>query len=130
MNKHFNPAISEEKFAAWLDGMLPADEMSQISSIVDANMDYQSLMGILESIDADVSNQPVSMFDVHCNALNVQHEIEYPALDTLQLTPIDVDFSNGVFPNLMPDYLFRDDSNDLEMNDELLNLNLDDSANV
>ena len=34
MNKHFSPAISEEKFAAWLDGMLPADEMQKVSRLV------------------------------------------------------------------------------------------------
>ena len=33
MNKHFTPAISEEKFAAWLDGMLPQDEMFEIVNI-------------------------------------------------------------------------------------------------
>ena len=35
MNKHFTPAISEEKFAAWLDGMLPADEMQKVSRLVE-----------------------------------------------------------------------------------------------
>lgn len=34
MNKHFTPAISEEKFAAWLDGMLPADEMREVEYII------------------------------------------------------------------------------------------------
>ena len=50
MNKHFNPAISEEKFAAWLDGMLPQDEMNQISALINNDMDYQSLLGVSDDV--------------------------------------------------------------------------------
>lgn len=34
MDKHFNPTVSIEKFAAFLDGNLPENEMQQISSLV------------------------------------------------------------------------------------------------
>lgn len=64
MNKHFNPTISEEKFAAWLDGMLPQEEMSQISSVIEEDMDYLSLIDTSDDIDACIANQPDEIPDM------------------------------------------------------------------
>lgn len=61
MNKHFNPAISEEKFAAWLDGMLPADEMRHISTVIENDSDFQSLLGVSDYVD-DFSLNEHSLF--------------------------------------------------------------------
>lgn len=119
MNKHFTPAISEEKFAAWLDGMLPADEMMQISSIFDNDSNFQSLLGISESIDACISEEPLMISD-YMNSINLSHQqetMELPALESLPLSPIDIDFSNGIFPAFMPDHLFCGDTTQLDLND-------------
>ena len=51
MNKHFNPALSEEKFAAWLDGMLPADEMHQIGAIIENDNNLRSLLDASDFIE-------------------------------------------------------------------------------
>jgi len=51
MNKHFTPAISEEKFAAWLDGMLPADEMQHVSAVIENDNDFQSLLCVSDFVD-------------------------------------------------------------------------------
>lgn len=51
MNKHFTPAISEEKFAAWLDGMLPADEMRHVSAVIENDNDFQSLLCVSDFVD-------------------------------------------------------------------------------
>jgi hypothetical protein len=37
--------------------------------------------------------------------------LEFPALETLPLSPIDIDFSNGLFPTFIPDNLITDESN-------------------
>lgn len=119
MNKHFNPAISEEKFAAWLDGMLPADEMMQISSIFDNDSNFQSLLGISESIDACIAEEPLMISD-YMNSINLSHQqetMELPALESLPLSPIDIDFSNGIFPAFMPDHLFLGDTTQLDSNE-------------
>lgn len=51
MNKSFHPILSEEKFAAWLDGMLPADEMQQVGSIINNDSDLHSLLGVSDSVE-------------------------------------------------------------------------------
>lgn len=56
MNKHFNPAISEEKFAAWLDGMLPADEMRQIETLIENDSELQECAAISEAIDTEIQD--------------------------------------------------------------------------
>ena len=61
MNKHFDPTISEEKFAAWLDGMLPADEMRHISTVIENDSDFQSLLGVSDYVD-DFSLNEHSLF--------------------------------------------------------------------
>lgn len=118
MNKSFHPILSEEKFAAWLDGMLPADEMMQISSIFDNDSNFQSLLGISESIDACIA-EPLMISD-YMNSINLSHQqetMELPALESLPLSPIDIDFLNGIFPTFMPDHLFLGDTTQLDLND-------------
>ena len=56
MNKHFNPAISEEKFAAWLDGRLPADEMRQIGTLIENDSELQECAAISEAIDTEIQD--------------------------------------------------------------------------
>ena len=126
MNKSFHPILSEEKFAAWLDGMLPADEMQQVGSIINNDSDLYSLLGVSDYISAH-NEEPMSVFsnlDKNEVSLSQQDALEFPALDTLPLSLIDIDFSNGLFPTFMPDKLitdeatipFGDDTSSLETN--------------
>ena len=119
MNKHFNPAISEEKFAAWLDGMLPDDEMNAVSSIIDNDCNFQSLLSDSDAIDACIANYSLVLPDCMDGPdFSLQHEMmELPALESIPLSPIDIDFSNGVFPSFMPDHLFPEDTTQLDLND-------------
>ena len=126
MNKSFHPILSEEKFAAWLDGMLSADEMQQVGSIINNDSDLYSLLGVSDYISAH-NEEPMSVFsnlDKNEVSLSQQDALEFPALDTLPLSLIDIDFSNGLFPTFMPDNLitdeatipFGDDTSSLETN--------------
>ena len=56
MNKHFTPAISEEKFAAWLDGMLPNEEMNRIDLLVESDSMLHQLRETNALVDAAISN--------------------------------------------------------------------------
>lgn len=56
MNKHINPAISEEKFAAWLDGMLPADEMNRLGSLVESDSMLRHLQETNALVDDAIAN--------------------------------------------------------------------------
>ena len=126
MNKSFHPILSEEKFAAWLDGMLSADEMQQVGSIINNDSDLYSLLGVSDYISAH-NEEPMSVFsnlDKNEVSLSQQDALEFPALDTLPLSLIDIDFSNGLFPTFMSDNLitdeatipFGDDTSSLETN--------------
>lgn len=113
MNKSFHPILSEEKFAAWLDGMLPTDEMQQIGSIISNDSDLHSLLGVSDYISAH-NEEPMSVLsnlDNNKVSLFLQDALEFPALEALQLSPIDTDLSNGLFPTFIPDNLITDESN-------------------
>ena len=56
MNKHFTPAISEEKFAAWLDGMLPADEMNRVGFLVESDPILHQLREANAWVDDAIAN--------------------------------------------------------------------------
>ena len=129
MNKHFNPAISEEKFAAWLDGMLPDDEMNAVGSIIDNDCNFQSLLSASDAIDACIANDSLALSDwMDSSDFSLQQEMmELPALESIPLSPIDIDFSNGVFPSFMPDHFFPDDTNQFDVNDMASDSNIDDT---
>lgn len=131
MNKHFNPAISEEKFAAWLDGMLPNEEMNAVGSIIDNDCNFQSLLSASDAIDACIANDSLVLSDCMGSPdFSLQHEMmELPALESIPLAPIEIDFSNGVFPSFMPDHLFLDDTNQFDVNDMADGFNADDTFN-
>ena len=79
MVKHL-PHISIEKYAAYLDGNLPDEEMQQMKAFIDTDADMQAVLEADSSIGADVDldlleNEPVS-FEMDLPS------IELPSLDT------------------------------------------------
>jgi len=57
MNKFFNPPISIEKFAAFLDGNLPDEEMDNIESLVRGNEQMCNLVEESDYIDSELDAQ-------------------------------------------------------------------------
>lgn len=51
MDKPFVPPISIEKFAAYLDGNLPENEMLNVSLLIESNDDMQQIMQINDSVN-------------------------------------------------------------------------------
>ena len=131
MNKHFDPAISEEKFAAWLDGMLPQDEMMQVSSIIDNDCNFQSILGASDAIDACIADDSLGISDcIESQDFSIRQDMmELPALESLPLSTIDIDFSNGIFPSFLPDHFFSEDTSQLDLNDMSSSFSPDDSTN-
>lgn len=83
MNKHFTPAISEEKFAAWLDGMLPADEMNQIGSIIEDDPELRECAAISSSIDTEIQNYINDEFLFQTDMEMVENsDFEIPIIET------------------------------------------------
>lgn len=72
LDKYFVPPVSVEKFAAYLDGNLPENEMQHISSIIENNDDMQQIMQINDSVD---DTMEVNVF------LNIDFSDESPLMD-------------------------------------------------
>lgn len=56
MDKHFTPSISIEKFAAFLDGNLPQDEMQNISSTIENDEALKAILDTSNMIDTTLEN--------------------------------------------------------------------------
>lgn len=56
MDKHFTPSISIEKFAAFLDGNLPQDEMQNTSSTIENDEALKAILDTSNMIDTTLEN--------------------------------------------------------------------------
>lgn len=130
MNKHFSPAISEEKFAAWLDGMLPADEMNRVGTIINTDNDFQSLLDVSKAVDAYADSQSFLMQDLMGSNLCsiMQNPADFQALETVPLTPIEYDFANEIVPTFLPDNMFPGDMEGIDMNDSSLESDIENNS--
>lgn len=115
MNKHFDPAISEEKFAAWLDGMLPQDEMQQVSSIVENTPELKDFAELSASIEIDIHNYMNDDFLYQTDMEMLENiDLEIPAIESL-------DYGDDNKPNIMSekeDVYNEDLSNNLYVQSE------------
>lgn len=68
MGNHFNPSVSIEKFAAYLDGNLPEDEMLQISSLIKNDETLKSIFDVSKQVD-------MSLEEYSFNGLQIPEEI-------------------------------------------------------
>ena len=84
MNKHFTPAISEEKFAAWLDGMLPEDEMMQVGVIVENTPELKDCAAISASIELGIQNYMSDDFLYQTDMEMLENiDLEIPMIESL-----------------------------------------------
>ena len=104
MNKHFYPAISEEKFAAWLDGMLPQDEMHEVSALVESDSDMQSLLSVANSLDDTLlySDDEYHRSDVFADSL-FPADFELPELNQPTTIPDTPSTQINLTPDFLPD---------------------------
>lgn len=84
MDKHFNPSISIEKFAAFLDGNLPQDEMQNISSTIEHDEALKTILDTSNMIDTTLENIP--------DDVQIPDEIANLEFDLPNLTDNSVDF--------------------------------------
>lgn len=80
MVKHL-PHISIEKYAAYLDGNLPDEEMIQIEAFIEKDTDMQAFLKADDNID---SNFDLDLFDSDSISLDeTLASLELPSLDTV-----------------------------------------------
>lgn len=114
MNKFFNPPISIEKFAAFLDGNLPQAELEQISSLIETNHELLSLAETSEMLDEDI----VHGCDIPDEIFN--NDFELPSVDLFQ-NDIEYDDVGNMFleidtPDIEGDDIFDEgDDGDIDL---------------
>ena len=119
MNKHFNPAISEEKFAAWLDGMLSPIEMHDVSALVESDGDMQSLLSVANTLDDILiyNSGDYLQQDVFADSLSPT-DFELPELNLPTIIPDTLSTQTNLAPDFLPDSGFDEqpvsETNDLD----------------
>lgn len=92
MTPHFQTALSEEQMAAYLDGMLSADESCIVESTIDSYPELQEIQEAMDEVDASY--------------------IAYDATDEIPVECLSDDFT---LPHIGIDYVeedYTDDDND------------------
>lgn len=51
MGNYFEPVLSEEQMAAYLDGMLPTDESAMVEELILSNQEMQEIQDAIDSVD-------------------------------------------------------------------------------
>ena len=84
MNKSFHPILSEEKFAAWLDGMLPEDEMMQVGVIIENTPELKDCAEISASIELGIQNYMSDDFLYQTDMEMLENiDLEIPVIESL-----------------------------------------------
>lgn len=94
MDNRFNPSISVEKFAAYLEGNLPEDEMLRISSLIENDDSLKSIFDVSEQVDMSLEEYSSNIFQVPEDIVNMDFELPY-INNTFK--PLDMDSTNGIF---------------------------------
>lgn len=87
MDNHFNPSVSIEQFAAYLDGNLPENEMQRISLQIENDEALKSILDISEQVDSSMEKYSSSGLEIPEELVNLDFEL--PNMhDTL--VPLDI----------------------------------------
>lgn len=116
MDKHFNPSISIEKFAAFLDGNLPQDEMQNISSTIEHDEALKAILDTSNMIDTTLEN------DIS-DDVQIPDEIANLEFDLPNLTDNSVDFNMFHIEDTSDVSTYADDSFYSDTNDVSLDIN-------
>lgn len=96
MNKSFNPPLSVEQFAAYLDGNFMPDEMKQISSLISENTDLCMLTKTNAAIERTLAGYSDDEMILPEELQTLDFDI--PELDSNAMVPIIMPTSNGEVP--------------------------------
>lgn len=103
--KHFAPTLSEEKFAVWLDGMLPADEMRQIDIQIANDADLQSLLLASNEIAENMAADDYVTLSGLTNPMQPQ-DFDIQDFELPQIPVCDFNNPTTFAPDFLPDNTF------------------------
>lgn len=131
MATYFEPVLSEEQLAAYLDGMLSPEESNVVEEIIASDPEMEEIMETIDSVDSAFIYETDEEIPIECLADDFslpdmnddyQHPDEsYTPDDFSEDGCDDGDFQNGINES---DY--QDESSIVEHDDEFLDNSFDD----
>lgn len=136
MGNHFNPSVSIEKFAAYLDGNLSEGEMLQISSLIENDEALKNILDVSEQVNASLEDYASCGLQIPEELLTLDFKLPdiHDASVSLDMAPTN----SGLMPdvsicaeepyfmeNNSNEHLYRDDS-DINNQDYYNGTNSDD----
>lgn len=134
MDKHFNPSISIEKFAAFLDENLPQDEMQNISSTIEHDEDLKAILDTSYMIDTTLENDISDDVQIPDDIANLDFDLPNLTEHSVDFDMFHIDDTPDV--STCADDSFHSDTNDvsLDINDSIDttsdNINPDNSSDL
>lgn len=134
MDKHFNPSISIEKFAAFLDGNLPQDEMQNISFTIEHDEDLKAILDTFNMIDTTLENDISDDVQIPDEIANLDFDLPNLTRNTVDFGMFNIDDTPTV--STCANDSFYSDTNDLslDINDSIDttsdDINPDDSSDL
>lgn len=134
MDKHFNPSISIEKFAAFLDGNLPQDEMQNISSTIEHDEALKAILDTSNMIDTTLENGISDDVQIPEDIANLDFDLPNLTDNSVDFDMFHIDDTPDV--STCADDSFYSDTNDvsLDINDSIDttsdDMNPDDSSDL
>lgn len=130
MDNHFNPSLSIEKFAAYLERNLPESEMLQISSLIENDDALKSILDVSEQVDASLEEYSSNGFQIPEELVNLDFEL--PSIND-RFIPLETVLVDGI---LVPDVvvcaeepLFIEGSYNDHLNTDVPDINKSDYSN-
>ena len=126
MGKYFEPVLSEEQMAAYLDGMLSTEESNMVEELIDSNPEMVEIQDALDSVDNTflyVSNDeiPIECLADDFSLPDISHGEDYHAINSYDMENYDnTDSFNEEYNN-------QDNAYDTEYQEESSNMENDDS---
>ena len=131
MAHYFEPVLSEEQLAAYLDGMLSTEESNMVEDIIASDPEMAEIQEAIDSVDSAYIYETDEEIPIECLADDFSlpdmnddyhHSDEsYTPDDFLEDGYDDEDIQDGINES---DY--QDDSSEVEHDDDFLDNNFDD----
>lgn len=68
MANYFEPVLSEEQMAAYLDGMLSIEESNMVEELISSSPEMEEIHDTIDTIDSTYINEPQNEVPIECMA--------------------------------------------------------------
>lgn len=125
MGNYFEPVLSEEQMAAYLDGMLSSDDNNMVEELMASNPEMVEIQDVIDSVDSTYIYETDGEVPIECMA------------DDFSLPDIRYEYHHSVDTYETEEYVdndeyndnndYQDDSNEMSCQDESLEMGQEDS---